>query len=66
MADLESATAEEPLFDPSLKKKKKKKAVAFDEELLGADGGATAPTPKLVGVILYILSEHHQHRCQGK
>jgi len=29
---------EEPLFDPSLKKKKKKKAVNFDEDLL--DGGA--------------------------
>lgn len=43
MADL--ATVEEPLFDPSLKKKKKKKAVAFNEDPLGVDGGADAPTP---------------------
>ncbi|KAF9512481.1 hypothetical protein BS47DRAFT_1062391 [Hydnum rufescens UP504] len=47
MADIESAPAEEPLFDPSLKKKKKKKAVAFDEELLGVDSNANAPTPSL-------------------
>ncbi|KAF8333103.1 domain found in IF2B/IF5-domain-containing protein [Cantharellus anzutake] len=43
MAD-DNAHLEEPLFDPSLKKKKKKKAVAFSEDSLGVDGGAEAPT----------------------
>lgn len=36
--------AEEPLFDPSLKKKKKK-AVAFTEDPLGADADPTTPAP---------------------
>lgn len=34
----EPVAIEEPMFDPSLKKKKKKKAVAFNEDPLGADG----------------------------
>lgn len=38
-----SETLEEPLFDPSLKKKKKKKAVAFNEDPLGVEGGASPP-----------------------
>ena len=49
MAD-DSATApgvEEPLFDPSLKKKKKKK-VTIVEDPLGVDGGAEAPTHNFV------------------
>lgn len=33
--------SEEPLFDPSLKKKKKKKTVAFNEDPLGADADPT-------------------------
>ncbi|KIJ47362.1 hypothetical protein M422DRAFT_226475 [Sphaerobolus stellatus SS14] len=36
---------EEPLFDPSLKKKKKKKTVAFSEDPLGADADPTTPAP---------------------
>ena len=39
--------SEEPLFDPSLKKKKKKKAVAFSEDPLGADADPTTPAPPL-------------------
>lgn len=35
--------SEEPLFDVTLKKKKKK-VVNFNEDPLGADGGAPAPT----------------------
>ena len=35
--------SEEPLFDPSLKKKKKKKTVAFTEDPLGADADPTTP-----------------------
>lgn len=34
--------SEEPLFDVTLKKKKKK-AVAFTEDPLGVDGGASPP-----------------------
>ncbi|TDL27869.1 eukaryotic translation initiation factor 2 beta [Rickenella mellea] len=37
--------SEEPLFDPSLKKKKKKKQVAFSEDPLGADADPTTPAP---------------------
>ncbi|PAV18176.1 eukaryotic translation initiation factor 2 beta [Pyrrhoderma noxium] len=37
--------SEEPLFDPSLKKKKKKKTVAFTEDPLGADADPTTPAP---------------------
>ncbi|KAH7101713.1 domain found in IF2B/IF5-domain-containing protein [Auriculariales sp. MPI-PUGE-AT-0066] len=37
--------SEEPLFDPSLKKKKKKKTVAFSEDPLGADNDPTTPAP---------------------
>jgi len=33
--------SEEPLFDPTLKKKKKKKAVAFNEDPLGAEADPT-------------------------
>jgi len=36
--------SEEPLFDPSLKKKKKKK-VLFNEDPLGADADPTTPAP---------------------
>jgi translation initiation factor 2 subunit 2 len=43
MADPTTAT-EEPLFDPSLKKRRKKK-VNFDEDPLGADGAAEPETP---------------------
>ncbi|KAI5117904.1 hypothetical protein M0805_003599 [Coniferiporia weirii] len=39
--------SEEPLFDPSLKKKKKKKTVAFSEDPLGADADPTTPAPPL-------------------
>lgn len=42
MAD--PAPAEEPLFDPSLKKRKKKK-VNFDEDPLGADGAVEPEAP---------------------
>jgi len=38
MADSIDPTVEEPLFDPSLKKRKKKKQVAFNEDPLGPDG----------------------------
>jgi len=39
--------SEEPLFDPSLKKRKKK-AVAFTEDLLGADADPTTPAPDVI------------------
>ncbi|KIK55512.1 hypothetical protein GYMLUDRAFT_76467 [Collybiopsis luxurians FD-317 M1] len=39
--------ADEPLFDPSLKKKKKK-AVAFTEDPLGAEADPTAPAPETI------------------
>lgn len=42
---LQPAMTEEPLFDPSLKKKKKKKAVAFEVDPLGADADPTTPAP---------------------
>jgi translation initiation factor 2 subunit 2 len=44
MADPTAATTEEPLFDPSLKKRKKKKVI-FDEDPLGADGAEEPETP---------------------
>lgn len=37
--------SEEPLFDPSLKKRSKKKTVAFTEDPLGADADPTTPAP---------------------
>ncbi|KAL0945807.1 hypothetical protein HGRIS_012093 [Hohenbuehelia grisea] len=41
--------SEEPLFDPSLKKRKpKKKTVAFDEDPLGADADPTQPAPDTI------------------
>jgi len=40
--------AEEPLFDPSLKKKSKKKQVAFSEDPLGAEADPTAPSPAVI------------------
>ncbi|KAL4071728.1 domain found in IF2B/IF5-domain-containing protein [Scleroderma yunnanense] len=40
-------TAEEPLFDPSLKKRKKK-TVAFTEDPLGADADPTTPAPTTI------------------
>jgi translation initiation factor 2 subunit 2 len=39
--------SEEPLFDPSLKKRSKKKQVAFSEDPLGADADPTVPAPSL-------------------
>jgi translation initiation factor 2 subunit 2 len=36
--------SEEPMFDPSLKKRKKK-AVAFSEDPLGAEADPTTPAP---------------------
>jgi translation initiation factor 2 subunit 2 len=39
--------SEEPLFDPSLKKRKKKQ-VAFTEDPLGADADPTAPAPDTI------------------
>ncbi|KAL1718677.1 domain found in IF2B/IF5-domain-containing protein [Schizophyllum commune] len=39
--------SEEPLFDPSLKKKKKK-AVAFTEDPLGAEADPTTPAPDTI------------------
>ncbi|KAG7451634.1 eukaryotic translation initiation factor 2 beta [Guyanagaster necrorhizus] len=39
--------SEEPLFDPSLKKRKKK-AVAFTEDPLGADADPTTPAPETI------------------
>ncbi|KAF9258040.1 eukaryotic translation initiation factor 2 beta [Marasmius fiardii PR-910] len=39
--------AEEPLFDPSLKKRKKK-VVAFTEDPLGADADPTTPAPDTI------------------
>jgi translation initiation factor 2 subunit 2 len=39
--------SEEPLFDPSLKKRKKK-AVAFTEDPLGPDADPTAPAPDTI------------------
>jgi hypothetical protein len=47
-ADLRiAAMSEEPLFDPSLKKRKKK-AVAFIEDPLGADADPTTPAPATI------------------
>ncbi len=40
--------SEEPLFDPSLKKRKKKKTVAFSEDPLGADADPTTPAPESI------------------
>lgn len=40
--------SEEPLFDPSLKKRKKKKTVAFSEDPLGADADPTNPAPEVI------------------
>ena len=40
--------SEEPLFDPSLKKRKKKKTVAFSEDPLGADADPTTPAPETI------------------
>jgi hypothetical protein len=39
--------SEEPLFDPSLKKRKKK-TVAFTEDLLGAEADPTQPAPSTI------------------
>ncbi|ESK86866.1 translation initiation factor [Moniliophthora roreri MCA 2997] len=39
--------SEEPLFDPSLKKRKKK-AVAFSEDPLGAEADPTTPAPETI------------------
>jgi translation initiation factor 2 subunit 2 len=39
--------AEEPLFDPSLKKRKKK-TVAFTEDPLGAEADPTQPAPATI------------------
>ena len=39
--------SEEPLFDPSLKKRKKKQ-VAFSEDPLGAEADPTAPAPATI------------------
>lgn len=44
LSDLPSMASEEPLFDPSLKKRKKK-TVAFSEDPLGADADPTTPAP---------------------
>ena len=40
-----SAMSEEPLFDPTLKKRKKK-TVAFSEDPLGAEADPTTPAPQ--------------------
>lgn len=39
--------ADEPLFDPSLKKRKKK-TVAFTEDPLGAEADPTVPAPEII------------------
>jgi len=39
---------EEPLFDPSLKKRSKKKQVAFSEDPLGAEADPTTPAPTVI------------------
>lgn len=39
--------SEEPLFDPSLKKRKKKQ-VAFTEDPLGAEADPTTPAPAVI------------------
>jgi len=39
--------SEEPLFDPSLKKRKKKQ-VAFFEDPLGPEGDPTVPAPEII------------------
>ncbi|KAG9085173.1 hypothetical protein FRC06_003710 [Ceratobasidium sp. 370] len=44
MSDPTAATTEEPLFDPSLKKRKKKKVI-FGEDALGADGAEEPEVP---------------------
>ena len=41
------AMSDEPLFDPSLKKRKKKQ-VAFSEDPLGADADPTTPAPTTI------------------
>ncbi|ETW77459.1 hypothetical protein HETIRDRAFT_480114 [Heterobasidion irregulare TC 32-1] len=40
--------SQEPLFDPSLKKRSKKKQVAFSEDPLGADADPTTPAPAII------------------
>jgi translation initiation factor 2 subunit 2 len=43
-----SIMGDEPLFDPSLKKRSKKKQVAFSEDPLGADADPTTPAPAII------------------
>ncbi|KAJ3865985.1 eukaryotic translation initiation factor 2 beta [Lentinula novae-zelandiae] len=65
--------SEEPLFDPSLKKRKKK-AVAFTEDPLGADADPTAPAPDTIdnttttgeAVDLGPTTAHEQMKMNGE
>ncbi|KAF5392662.1 hypothetical protein D9757_000937 [Collybiopsis confluens] len=66
-------SAEEPLFDPSLKKRKKK-AVAFTEDPLGAEADPTAPAPETIdntttsgeAVDLGPTTAHEQMKMNGE
>lgn len=65
--------SEEPLFDPSLKKRKKK-AVAFTEDPLGADADPTTPAPETIdntttngeAVDLGPTTAHEQMKLNGE
>lgn len=48
MSYVNDKMSEEPLFDPSLKKRSKKKQVAFSEDPLGADADPTTPAPAVI------------------
>lgn len=56
--------SEEPLFDPSLKKKKKKKVVAFSEDPLGVDADPTTPAPPLEDADAPV-TVHEQMKANG-
>ena len=64
--------SDEPLFDPSLKKRKKKQ-VAFSEDPLGPDADPTAPAPEVIDthtlngdvVDLGAMTVHEQMKRSG-
>lgn len=57
--------SEEPLFDPSLKKRSKKKTVAFSEDPLGADADPTTPAPAIDDSDLGPKTVHEQMKENG-
>lgn len=58
--------SEEPLFDPTLKKKKKKKTVAFSEDPLGAEADPTTPAQPDDDGDLGPTTVHEQMKQNGR